>query len=110
MKTEQLIEKAKNDHSVLRKLKMLAVECHLYELGAELRHLENEIFPETESAKKAKKESIDLNLLFRMVDLSISEKTCWIIAETIRTYQKRKGKFTLKDASDIKHTANEFFD
>jgi hypothetical protein len=107
---EELIEKAKTDRKILRKLKMIAVECHLYELGASLRTMETTLFPEKEEHKLAKEHAKDINLLFRMVGLDVSKEQCWIINEALAVYRKKKKKFDLKDAAAIKAKFIEIFD
>lgn len=107
---EQLFEKAKTDHRLLRKLKMLAVHNQMYELGSQLRAMENELFPENEETKKAMQEAKNMNLLFRMVGLNVAEDTCWLISEAIKAHRKKKGKFSVDDAAKIKHKYNQMFD
>jgi hypothetical protein len=108
---EELLEKAKTNHKLLRKLKLIAVNQQMYEFACKLREMEKSIFPEqTEESKKAEKEGDELNLLFRMVDMNIQEKTCWLINETLKVHRKKKGKFDIADAVKIKHKCNELFD
>ena len=42
---ERIIEKAKTNHNVLKKLKSLATDAQEYELAAQLRSMEKENFP-----------------------------------------------------------------
>jgi hypothetical protein len=107
----ELIEKAKTDRKLLRKLKHIAVEAKLFELGCQLREIELANFPETKEVKSANEQADKMNLLFRMVGVNCDElKTCWILSEAILTHRKRKDKFDLMDAAKIKAKAVEYFD
>jgi hypothetical protein len=108
--TDELIEKAKTNHKLLKKLKCIAVEAKLYELGVQLREMEQNLFPETEESKQAKKDVQELDLLFRMVNLSVPDKELWTIGEAMKVYRKKKGKFDVSDAALITVKARELFD
>lgn len=106
---KSLIEAAKKNKKGLIRLKNAAVTLMEFELASKLRDIEIKNFPETEAVKAAKKQAKELNTLFRMVDLNISEDKCWLIAETLRLYDKKKGKFDIKDASKIRAKEVEVF-
>ncbi len=98
----QLIEKVKQNKTTFRKLKELTVDCQQYELAANLREIEKELFPESEEVKQAKETASKLNLLFRMVDINVPEDLCWLINETIRKRNELgDDKFSIQDASDL---------
>ena len=97
----QMLEKAKTDRKALRSLKSAAVCCQQYSLAANLRQIENELFPETEEIKQAKERAENLYLLFRMVELNIPKDVCWLIGETVKGYTKKKDGFSLKDACKL---------
>lgn len=105
-----LIEKAKTDHKLLKKLKTLAVEIQHYELGAAIRDMENTYHPETDEQKKEKENVKKLDLVFRMVELKIESKMIWLISNTLNVYKKKKGKFDLKDAATLVVKSQELFD
>lgn len=105
----ELVNSAKKNKKGLIRLKNAAVTCMQYELAAQLRSLEVELFPETKDEKSAKEMAKRLNLLFRMVDLDIPLSTCWKINETLRVYSKMKGKFGLKESSKIVEKTKEIF-
>jgi hypothetical protein len=110
MNLNELLEKAKTDKTVLRKLKMIAVESKLYELGASLRELENNLFPDTDDVKVARKTASDTDVLLRMVGIEVNElKTCWLLSETFALHRKRKDKFDMRDAAKLKAKSNELF-
>lgn len=104
---ELLLKKSKK---AIRAIKTEAVSQNLLELAANIREIEIEAFPETEEQKAAKEYSNQLNLLFRMVDLDVPNKQCWIIGETLKAFQKKKSKFDLLDAVKLKEKAKELFD
>lgn len=97
----KFIEEAKTDKSKLRHLKIAAVNSKQYELAANLRALENQLFPESEEVKTAKKRASKLNLVFRMVELNIPDDVAWLIEITMKRYWKRRGNFDLRDAAEL---------
>lgn len=106
----QMLEKAKTDKSAFRALKNTAVKCQLFELAGQLREMEKELFPETEEVKKAKERAEKVNLVFRMVELNVSDQACWLIDQTLEMFKKKKGKFSIEDAVDLKCQAQKIFD
>jgi hypothetical protein len=106
----QMLEETKKNKKAFRWLKNVAVRTQQFELAASLRQIENENFPETEETKKAKKRAKDLNFLFRMVDLNVPEKMCWMLDELIKAYDKKKGKFSIDDAVTINYKNKDIFD
>lgn len=105
-----LLEEAKKDKKKLRSLKQIAVECQMFELGSQLRDLEIDLFPETEEEKEAKLQAEKYNLIFRMVDLNITPSICWLISETIKVSNLKKGKFSISDATDLVLKKKRLFD
>ena len=106
---KQLVEAAKKDRKGLIRLKNAAVTLGEFEMAAKLREIETTNFPETDEVKSAKQKSKELNLLFRMVDLNVPEDKCWVIYETLKLHNKKKGKFDLKDAAKIRAREVELF-
>jgi hypothetical protein len=106
---ESLVESAKKSHKSLKELKLLAVRLNQYELGANLREIERELYPESEEVKKEKQSAEKLNTLFRMVGLNISNEACWIINATLKKYWKRRGNFDIKDAAELMDKKNQIF-
>lgn len=106
----QLIEAAKKDKKTLIFLKNAAVRSQLFEVAANIRELENELFPDTDEQKAAKIKAKEINLLFRMVELNVSEDVCWLISETLKVHSKMKGKFSLWEASQLVVKRKELFE
>ncbi len=106
---KQLIEAAKKNRKGFKRLKEAVVTCQQFELAAELRGIEKDTFPETEEVKLAKEQAKKLNLLFRMVDLSISEDTCWLIVQTYNCYTEKQGEFSIDDAIRLQFKKEEIF-
>ncbi len=106
----QLIEAAKKDKKALIFLKNAAVRSQLFELAANIRELENELFPDTDEQKSAKVKAKEINLLFRMVELNVSEDVCWLISETLKVHSKMKGKFSIREASQLIVKRKELFE
>lgn len=107
--TDKLLENASRNIETLNELKNLAVKLDQYELGAECRKLEKELFPETDEEKIAKEKAKELNLIFRMVDLNIEDEICFRIFKTLELFRKKKGKFDLSDASKIQVESKKLF-
>lgn len=106
---EKVLEAASKDKKSLGILKNALVNLQQYEFAAEVRAIEKEKFAPTEEEIKANEIGAQLNTLFRMVDLNISEEVCWLIQETLGVYKKKKGKFDLHDAVILKERSNKLF-
>jgi hypothetical protein len=106
---EQLIEKAKQDKYDFLLLKNTVVKLQQFELAAQLREIERNLFPESDEEKKAKEIAKEIKTLLSMVDLNAPDATCFIISETLRLYDKKKGEFTLEDAVRIKVKCENIF-
>lgn len=106
---KELVEHAKTDYTVLRKLKIAAVNLQSYELAASLREIEKENFPERKEIEIAHDEAAKLNTLFNMVDLNISDDNCWLIKETLAEYDDSLGDFTIDDAVKLKQRKEYLF-
>ena len=98
---KQLIENAKKDKKKVLALKEMAVKCQQFELAAEFRQIEKDFFPETEEVKSANELAKNINTVLRMVELNVSEDACWLISETLKVHSKMKGKFSIKEASEL---------
>ncbi len=105
----QLVESAKKNRKAFKRLKEAVVGCQQFELAAELREIEKEIFPETDESKKAKYDAKNLHNAFAMVELGIEEGTCWLINETIKSYNEKGGDFSIRDASILMRKRDEIF-
>jgi len=107
--TDKLLENASKNIETLNALKNLACKTKDYELAAECRRLEKELFPETEEEVKAKQKAEELNLVFRMVDLNIENEVCFRIFKTLELFRKKKGKFDIADAFKIQVESKNLF-
>lgn len=105
----KLLESAKGSRSGIIAIKSAAVKNQQFELASKIRELEKELFPETKEEKTAKERASHLNLVFRMVGLNISKTNCWLIDETLKAYNKKKGKFSVDDGVDLEFKAKELF-
>jgi hypothetical protein len=105
----QLLEKAKTDKRTLLAIKNAAVRGQQFELAANIRELEKSCFPETEEEKEAKEMAEKLNLLFRMVELTVSKDLCWLIGAVMEEHRKKKGKFSIEDAVRLKSKKRDLF-
>jgi len=97
----QLVEKAKQDKKAFRKLKELTVDCQQFELACKLREIEKDLFPESEEVKQAKQRGSKLNLLFRMLELTVPDDVAWMIEQAIIFDINSPGQFSLKDAASL---------
>ncbi len=98
----EIMEKAKTDKKLVRKLKELAVVSQKFEMAAHLRDLERS-FPETEQEKEAK----EVQTCLSMVGLSTTPDVAWKCLKAIQGYLAKKGEFDLMTASDIKVEAKK---
>lgn len=106
----QLVEKAKQNKKAFRKLKELTVECQQFELACKLREVEKELFPETDEVKQAKERGSRLNLLFRMVELTVPNDVAWMIEQAIIFDLNNKGQFSLQDACSLMDKRKRIFE
>ena len=110
MELKSLLESASKDVKTLNELKNLAVKLGQYELGAECRKLEKELFPISDEEVKAKERYKEIELVLRMVEVGFnSQKVYYKIDKTLELFRKKKGKFDLKDAAKIIADANRLF-
>lgn len=105
----QLIEATKQNRKGFRFLKNAAIICQQFELASLLRDIEKEAFPETEEVKRIKKESRDLANAFKMVDLRVSDELAYLISETIKKHNEKKGEFTVDDGIGLVEKKEQIF-
>ncbi len=106
---DDLIKACKKDRKGLILLKRATVALNQLELAAKIRDIEKNSFPETEEIKLAKEQAKKLRDLFGMVKLDIPEEMCWLISETLKVHNKKKGSFSLNDAAKLISKNNELF-
>ena len=110
MELKNLLESASKDMKTLNELKNLAVKLGQYELGAECRRLEKELYPETDEEIQAKERYKEIELILRMVEVGFNgKKVYYKIDKALELFKKKKGKFDLKDAAKIISDANRIF-
>ena len=110
MELKSLLESASKDVKTLNELKNLAVKLGQYELGAECRRLEKELYPETDEEVQSKERYKEIELVLRMVEVGFtSKKVYYKIDKALELFKKKKGKFDLKDAAKIISDANRIF-
>jgi hypothetical protein len=107
---ENMIENAKTDKSLLKKLKDITVAAQQFELAAEIRQMEKDCFPDTPEVAAAKERAKKINLLFRMVEINADDAVCYKLDETLKLYNKKKGKFNTDDAVEIMYRTKRIFD
>ena len=107
---KNFLENIDSEHESIRHLKLAAISCKQFELAANIREIEKELFPETEEQKLAKETGEAVSLALNMTGIQrLDGKLAWIINETIKSHLKLKGKFSLKDAESIKSKAEKLF-
>jgi len=110
MELKSLLESASKDVKTLNELKNLAVKLGQYELGAECRRIEKELYPITDEEKIATERIKEIDLVLRMVEVGFnSKKVYYKIDKALELFRKKKGKFDLKDAAKIISDANRLF-
>lgn len=106
---KQLIESVKKNRKGLNCLKDTAIICRQYELAKQLSDIEKLAFPETEEIKLAKGQAKKLKFLFSMIKMDVSEPACWLIAETLKRNNEKKGDFSMNDAIELCLKKEEIF-
>jgi len=104
-----LFESAKKDKKKFNTLKKLAIDCQLFQLSAELRDIERDLFPESEEYKQARLTANELDVVFRMINLTVNDSVKWLISETLKIHKKKRGKFSLSDAAILLAKKNAIF-
>lgn len=107
---EQMLNEAKKSKKGFRALKEAAVTLQQYELAGKLREVEKDLFPETEEVKQAKERGSRLNLLFRMVELTVPNDVAWMIEQAIIFDLNNKGQFSLQDACSLMDKRKRIFE
>lgn len=93
-----------------RTLKTISVIGQDYELAAELRTMELELFPETEEEKTAKKQAKDLEGILKFFGIKTSLSNCYIILEAVKKYNELGTDFSIKDSVKIELDAEKYFE
>lgn len=98
----QFIEVVKKDKKVFNILENAVVTGQQYELASALRDIKKESFPVSEWEKQAKEKAKEIKCLLSLIDLNVTEEVCWIIYESIKLHEEKKGQFCLADANTLK--------
>jgi len=106
---EKMLKDAETNKKALNHLKQASIETQNFVAGAIFRDIERQNFPKTKQETDAHILGSELNRLFRMCDLNIDDKICYIIFTAFEKYKKKKGNFDLKDACKIKADADKYF-
>lgn len=110
MELKSLLESASKDVKKLNELKKLAVDLCQFELAAECRRIEKELYPITDEEKIATERIKEIDLVLRMVEVGFNgKKVYYKIDKALELFRKKKGKFDLKDAAKIIADANRLF-
>lgn len=107
---ESLFGESLKNKKVLKLLETTMIESNNFQFAVEVRKLENIYFPKTEEEEFVHKEAKEIELAFRMVNLNVPLKECWLIKNTVVDYIKKGGQFALSDASDLISKTNKYFD
>ena len=106
---KQLLEEVKQNKIGLSQLKNAAITCNQFDLAIRLKEIDKEMFPETKAIKLAKETAKKIKQTLNMVGVDAPEETCWLIAETLKMYKKKKGEFSLDDATSLRVKKEEIF-
>lgn len=109
VKLSELLEKGKANRKVFSHLKNAAVHAQSYELATFVKQVEKEAFPDTQEESEIREKVKEIKLLFEMVGLNVNDKACHLIYESNKLFNKKKGKFDLKDAAKIVADSNRIF-
>lgn len=109
-KLDKLLAAAKTNRNVLRQLKRAALLADCFDTAAELRALETEHFGEQVKASEAAAEfGSNFSVALNMAGIGTNPATAWLIAETLRVFEAKKGDFSLEDGVALKHKVEELF-
>ncbi|HEX5150415.1 MAG TPA: hypothetical protein VFW07_03140 [Parafilimonas sp.] len=97
----QMLEAARREKKKFMALKNAVIACQQFELAAELREIERELFPETEEVKEAKALAEDASRVLRWVKIDMPKDVCWLVAQAMKKYFEPNGEFSQKDAAGL---------
>lgn len=107
---KDLFEKAKKNKKTLVMLKNTAVAADMLEFAAELRDIEVKNFPVKKADKKILEEISKFGLVLRMMGLSVDcNQSLGMMYLGFQKYSTMKGKFSVKEAVEIKIQVQELF-
>lgn len=107
---DKLLAAAKTNRKVLKQLKRAALLAECFDTAAELRALETEHFGEQVKASEAAAEfGSNFSVALNMAGVNSSPLTAWLIAETLKVFEAKKGDFSLEDGVELKHKVEELF-
>lgn len=105
----QLLEKAKQSKESLIKFKSFVVSLQQYELAAEIRSLEVELFPEPTKYKKQRNHAHGLSVALNLVGIHCDHESARLAWKTFNKVNKLKGKFSVEDAVKIQLENDKIF-
>lgn len=105
----KLLNIIKDDKLLLLKFKTILVDNNNYEMAAELRRIEKDLYPISEENAKLIDNTNTIKNLFRMADLNVPNRETFIILALINKHKKRKDNINLKDLAIIKAKSYELF-
>lgn len=100
---DKLLAAAKTNRKVLKQLKQAAVSAGHFKTADELRALDAKYFGATDKFAE------DFLTALRMVGVEANVPTAWLIAETLKVFEAKKGDFSLEDGVELKHKVEELF-
>lgn len=108
-KLNKLLDAVKKDRSQLINLKELAVSNNQYELAAELRGIETELWPKSHSDNPKRIEAKIYSKALALVNMKVDESTAFVLLQTAKKVIKHKDQFDLMMSSKIVAEKNEIY-
>ncbi len=108
-KLEAFLNAAKQNKQLLNQFRTLAVYAGQLELGAQLRDLEVELFPDTPEQSQAKQEGERISGVLSMSGIDTNAKSSWICVKTIDAFNEKGGEFSIEDGAVIRADADRLF-
>lgn len=102
-----IIELLETDKNFLLVMKKATINSGDYGLGAELRQIEIDKFPDSEEDKDIKQQVNDLILAMKMVEVKCNEHAAFRFLMVMK--QENMNDFSLKDAARIIAKGRELF-
>lgn len=104
---KKLADKAIGNRQVIQTLKNAAVQAQLYELGAQLREMEKNLFIEGE--KEANIAAQEMSNVLSFLNLNVDIKSAYKIHLAFESLKSRELPFDIVEADRIKSEAVKFF-
>lgn len=106
----ELFEACKGNEAAMQHLVLAANKSRNFTVAGKLCEATKDMFPVSPEKAKAIEKAKEYDLLFRMIGVKADLSNCWLLAEAMELYKKKKGKFDILDATMLQADKLNFFE